>query len=72
VTYEEMMDLIGRFSKGASLVDMHGWRAVVAVMEVHKYGEYISPTGEVNKHCQCCDIEMYPCPTVQAIEKELG
>jgi hypothetical protein len=45
------------------------WRALCAVVELHKpYGEFID--GKPSFRCQA-NHEKYPCPTIQAIEKEL-
>ena len=53
----------------------NGWKATRAVVELHKP---MAPTVPVQTHddywyglCDDC-IKTYPCPTIQAIEKELG
>jgi hypothetical protein len=71
MTRDEMIGLMSRFSKGASLIDSHAWRAVYAVVELHKPDS----TGGCNA-CEQWTNEgayqlHYPCPTIQAIEKEL-
>ena len=51
------------------------WVALRAVVELHKPGRTAMMTGEVV--CDACDAgdnyysKFYPCPTIQAIEKEL-
>lgn len=46
------------------------WQALRAVVELHKpYGEFVD--GKPSFRCQA-NHEKYPCPTIQAIEKELG
>jgi hypothetical protein len=42
--------------------------ALRAVVELHKPDSSLAP--ESLKYCTC--EEIYPCPTIQAIEKELG
>jgi len=51
--------------------------ALRAVVELHKHhGESWSVSGELrptSNTCEECGIEFpYPCPTIRAIEKELG
>ena len=51
-------------------------QALCAVVELHKnHGESWSVSGELrptSNTCEECGIEFpYPCPTIQAIEKEL-
>ena len=51
--------------------------ALRTVVELHKnHGESWSPNGELrptSNTCEECGLEFpYPCPTIQAIEKELG
>ena len=47
--------------------------ALRAVVELHKPGEGYFGDGIVCKACGSQDYEwVYPCPTIQAIEKELG
>ena len=52
-------------------------KALRAVVGLHKnHGESWSVSGELrptSNTCEECGIEFpYPCPTIQAIEKELG
>ena len=46
--------------------------ALRAVVELHKPQEITLPDGEWGANCIECDGYDYPCPTIQAIEKELG
>ena len=43
-------------------------RALLAVVELHKP----DLDGLICKECTASESEWYPCPTIQAIEKELG
>jgi hypothetical protein len=45
--------------------------ALRAVVELHKPQEITLPNGEWGKSCAECDGWLYPCPTIQEIEKEL-
>lgn len=46
--------------------------ALRAVVELHKPQEITLPDGEWGANCSHCDFAFnYPCPTIQAIEKEL-
>jgi hypothetical protein len=49
---------------------MNGLKALLAVIELHK-PEPLDERGDVCLTC-CPDLlTLYPCPTIQAIEKEL-
>ena len=51
---------------------MKGLKALLAVVELHKPQEITLPDGEWGANCSHCDFAFnYPCPTIQAIEKEL-
>jgi hypothetical protein len=55
---------------------MKGLKALLAVIELHKPKGNFADTyidGEPNNpYCpECIDPDVYPCPTIQAIEKEL-
>jgi hypothetical protein len=45
--------------------------ALLAVVELHKEQEITLPNGEWGSNCIVCDGWLYPCPTIEAIEKEL-
>jgi len=49
-----------------------GYQALRAVVELHKPQEITLPNGEWGFNCAECDGYTYPCPTIHAIEKELG
>ena len=52
--------------------NLSGGKALRAVVELHK------PHNEDSKYCAGCEVDdpwywnEYPCPTIQAIEKELS
>jgi len=50
------------------------WKIAIirAVVELHKPQEITLPNGEWGTNCILCDGFDYPCPTIEAIEKELG
>ena len=47
-------------------------KALRAVVELHKPQEITLPNGEWGTNCVECDGYFYPCPTIQAIERELN
>jgi hypothetical protein len=63
MTHDELLKLINRKDDGC-----RGVGALLAVVELHR------PSG--GWFCDACanpnDEVLYPCPTIQAIEKELG
>ena len=74
MTYDEMVALVGRFSKGSSVVDMHGWRATKAVLELHQP----KVESDLNDYLlceECTEIswrsEKWPCHTIKAIQESL-
>ena len=46
--------------------------ALRAVLELHKQQDITLPNGEWGTNCIECDGFFYPCPTIEAIKKELG
>jgi hypothetical protein len=69
VTHDELLTEI---NKELEITHWEGWhegaRALRAVVELHKPVIYINLRGA---ECRDCDTP-YPCPTIQAIEKELS
>lgn len=47
-------------------------RWLLMSIELHKPQEITLPNGEWGTNCVECDGWIYPCPTVQAIERELA
>lgn len=47
-------------------------KALRSVVELHKPTGWFEDTGYADQECVYCDNGSYPCPTIQAIEKELG
>ncbi len=62
MTHDELLKLINRKDDGC-----RGVGALLAVVELHKPEHSIA-----GYRCTHCTLEVaYPCPTIQAIEKEL-
>ena len=82
MTHDELLDRIywhWRYVQGQDgLQAMTDYRkALLAVVELHKPKGNFADTyidGEPNNpYCpECIDPDVYPCPTIQVIEKELG
>ena len=66
MTYAELLAEIDSLNDSCSVVEQLT-TALRAVVELHKPFEI---DREGNYNCQECEWE-YPCPTIQAIEKEL-
>ena len=67
MTHEELLEQIQTFGSDESYGALQ--LALRAVVELHK------PSGGGSNFCYACSFELeipYPCPTIQAIEKELG
>jgi len=68
MTHDELLEKINQGGINAFQSDSYGWLALRAVVELHK--PY--PTKKFGIICKECEISTdYPCPTIQAIEKEL-
>ena len=79
MTYDELLELIAANEEfyGDGTNRTPSWTALREVVELHKpyYNE-----GLTVGHCKGCQTTLdnitrhvsYPCPTIQAIEKELG
>ena len=66
MTHDELLEKIEELAKEDGLLGGWtgvAWDALRAVVELHK------PDERSDKYCRC--EEIYPCPTIQAIEKEL-
>lgn len=75
MTHDELLAKIDEGSRVCEL-DSPAWSALRAVVEVHKPWN-TDRFGEPIDVCVGCfdvtdDFIVYPCPTIQAIEKELG
>lgn len=78
MTHDELLAKIDEELKIAEFEDICGdgghpptHRALRAAVELHKPQEITLPDGEWGANCIECDGYDYPCPTIQAIEKEL-
>ena len=47
------------------------YHALRAVVKLHKPQDITLPNGDWGTNCIECDGLFYPCPTIEAIEKEL-
>jgi hypothetical protein len=66
-------ELLAKINEG-ELGWYYGWMqdALRAVVELHKPQDITLPNGDWGANCTECDGWEYPCPTIQAIDKELG
>ena len=73
MTHDELLAKINAAGAYALQADSYGWIALRAVVELHKpMPEYFGGNKIVCGMCGCPEVEFdYPCPTIQAIEKEL-
>jgi hypothetical protein len=79
MTHDELLAEINRLDN--ILTDSYGMSALFAVVKLHKpYDSEDTPHEFAMGWCKGCSIEYnrneyasqpYPCPTIQAIEKEL-
>ena len=70
MTHDELLDRIAQagLEPHGNIMPTHLVLALRAVVELHKPTVLINP-NEIR--CDDC-LDEYPCPTIQAIEKELG
>ena len=73
MTHDELLEAVNSPTYRQSRTLEHPYIALRAVVELHKSQEITLPNGEWGRNCQHCDTGwIYPCPTIKAIEKELG
>jgi hypothetical protein len=76
MTHDELLKQIKagvKYTYGA--LDKDAWSALRAVVELHKPVQSYMFDEEACSHCSSEEDRseiLYPCPTIQAIEKELG
>ncbi len=73
MTHDELLEKIYETINDSPVTEPHhptylGLNALRTIVELHKPVEFIP---EWKPRCNDCEI-FYPCPTIQAIEKELG
>jgi hypothetical protein len=69
MTHDELLEILDSCIKGSEYGPYEwGFIALRAVVELHKPDGQSKPFPD---WANCCG-EAYPCPTIQAIEKELG
>lgn len=66
MTHDELLAEINRLDK--VLTDSYGMSALRAVVELHNPEFW--PSLNVT-YCEGCKDQFYPCPTIEAVEKEL-
>ena len=66
MTHDELLAKLDDYGFGVPPLN-----ALRAVVELHKPQEITLPNGEWGTNCILCDGFDYPCPTIEAIEKEL-
>jgi hypothetical protein len=70
MTHDELLARL--WEKRNSLCDnLDVYFALSAVVKLHKPQFVALPNGDWKANCTKCDGWEYPCPTIQAIEKEL-
>jgi hypothetical protein len=68
MTHDELMAMIKPMTNNDAIFMKDALRAVV---ELHPPQEITLPNGSWAYGCKECHSWTYPCPTIQAIEKEL-
>ena len=69
MTHDELLEAVNSPTYRQSRTLEHPYIALRAVVELHKPVE----TNYIDiETCTGCEEAEYPCPTIQAIEKELG
>ena len=74
MTHDELLDRIAQagLEPHGNVMPTHLVLALRAAVKLHKPQEITLPDGEWGANCiECDDGYDYPCPTIQAIEKEL-
>ena len=69
MTHDELLTKLNPVITVANITKQY--HALRAVVELHKPQDITLPNGEWGINCSHCDLWTFPCPTIQAIEKEL-
>lgn len=69
MTHDELVDIA--IVKDLNKLIRKQMKAIDAVVELHPPQEITLPNGSWAYGCKECHSWTYPCPTIQAIEKEL-
>ena len=70
MTHDELLTKLNPVITVANITKQY--HALRAVVELHKPQEITLPNGEWGINCQHCDSGwIYPCATIETIEKEL-
>jgi hypothetical protein len=72
MTHDELLEVINVYNDGKGDSFANALRAVV---KLHKPVHFVLKDSEIKEtYCDCGigRLNFYPCPTIQAIEKELG
>jgi hypothetical protein len=77
MTHDELLAKIYDSTNGLKYEDIfilliENTNALRAVVELHPPQEITLPNGSWAHGCKQCHSWTYPCPTIQAIEKELA
>jgi hypothetical protein len=67
MTHDELLKEINQFHGETAIADLLS-NALRAVVKLHKP----KTLRGIEMICDFCDMAAYPCPTIQAIEKELA
>jgi len=73
MTHDELLDRIAQagLEPYGNVMPTHLVLALCEVVKLHKPQDITLPNGDWGTNCTQCDGWEYPCPTIQAIEKEL-
>ena len=69
MTHDELLTKLNPVITVANITKQY--QALRAVVELHKTQDITLPNGEWGINCSHCNLWTFPCPTIQAIEKEL-
>ena len=75
MTHDELLDRIAQegVKPYGNVMNTNLVLALRAVVELHQPQDITLPDGSWGENCCVCNNGWtYPCPTIQAIEKELG
>jgi hypothetical protein len=76
MTHDDLQDCLDKFDC-AGMVEEPLVKALRAIVELHKpkgnFADTYVDGKPTNPYCpECIDPDVYPCPTIKAIEKELA
>ncbi|NBU93930.1 MAG: hypothetical protein EBS18_05250 [Actinobacteria bacterium] len=68
MTRDELFNIVNKYSNTRSLIDTIAWKSLNEIVKLHK-PDSIPDWVPTEEEYMCWCAQVYPCPTIKAIEK---